>query len=72
MYAFPVEQGLALIGVRDQPLFVAAAFTITLPLAVLSYFAIEKPALRLKRLRLRVSPRQPLGPKPPVVTDELR
>jgi peptidoglycan/LPS O-acetylase OafA/YrhL len=61
MYAFPVEQGLALMGVHDQPLFVAAGFSITLPLAMLSYLVIEKPALRLKRLNPRVRHRRPVG-----------
>ena len=53
MYAFPVEQGLAMLGVRVQFIFVIAAFIITLPLAVLSYFGIERRALRLKGLRIR-------------------
>jgi peptidoglycan/LPS O-acetylase OafA/YrhL len=51
IYAFPLQQvlasaGLAAIGV---PLFAAAATALTLCVAALSWYGVEKPAMRLKR-----------------------
>lgn len=68
LYAFPVEQGVTLMGVRDHPLHVATAFAITVPLAMLSYRLVERPALRMKKLSLRslrqaVPRRETIGPQ---------
>lgn len=54
IYAFPVQQILALCGLGHMPpvLFFFTAVVATLPVAALSWFLIEKPAMSLKR-RLR-------------------
>lgn len=54
IYAFPVEQLLALYGVYRWGYvpYVTMAIAISLVLAVASWFAVEKPFLSLKRLRL--------------------
>jgi len=54
IYAFPVEQLLALYGVYRWGYvpYVTMAVAISLFCAAASWFAIEKPFLRLKRLRL--------------------
>lgn len=53
IYAFPVAQILVLAGMDDGPivLFVLATIAITIPLAAGSWFAIEKPAMRLRNIR---------------------
>lgn len=53
IYGFPVQQVLASAGLwkAGAPLFAAAAIAVTLPLAVASWFLIEKPALALKTRR---------------------
>jgi peptidoglycan/LPS O-acetylase OafA/YrhL len=54
IYAFPIQQLLVLLGVNDAGLAVYTLIGIvaTLPLAAASWFAIERPALALKRKRL--------------------
>ena len=50
IYAFPVQQTLALFGghALGAPLFLAASLAGTLPLAFLSQVLVERPALRFK------------------------
>jgi peptidoglycan/LPS O-acetylase OafA/YrhL len=50
IYAFPVQQVLVLLGVHHEglPLYVFLSIVATLPLAVLSWVAVERPAQRLK------------------------
>lgn len=52
IYAFPVQQILVLLGVPrgGLPLYVLLSIGATLPLAVLSWVAVERPAQRLKGL----------------------
>ena len=55
IYAFPVQQGLVLLGVPQQyglALFLAATVLTTLVLAALSYRCIESPSLRWKNVDL--------------------
>jgi peptidoglycan/LPS O-acetylase OafA/YrhL len=65
IYAFPIQQLLAmsgLVGLNPFAFFVVSVAA-TLPLAALSWFLIEKPALSLKsRLKGRSHP--PSGPPP--------
>ncbi|WP_431279887.1 acyltransferase family protein [Leifsonia poae] len=53
IYAFPLQQVLACAGlyVLGVPLFAVAAIVVTLAVASLSWYLIEKPAMRLKRAR---------------------
>lgn len=51
LWAFPVQQLLVNAGVGDPLLLFALATPIALALGALSWFYIEKPALRLKDLR---------------------
>jgi peptidoglycan/LPS O-acetylase OafA/YrhL len=53
IYAFPIAQVLALIGVQRLGLlpFGIACVAATLPVAAVSWFLIERPALSLKELR---------------------
>jgi peptidoglycan/LPS O-acetylase OafA/YrhL len=58
IYAFPTQQLLAVCGLSalNPFLFFAIATTATLPLAALSWFVVEKPALSLKsRLKRKSS-----------------
>lgn len=51
IYAFPVQQSLALAGVHAvmaPAVFALLSFVLTLPLAIASWKLVEKPALRLK------------------------
>lgn len=49
IYAFPIQQLMVQLG-ADRPLMNAVAtFLATLPLAILSWHVVERPALRLKR-----------------------
>jgi len=50
IYAFPVQQVMASAGVASfgVPIFAALSFALTAPLAILSWFLIERNALRLK------------------------
>jgi peptidoglycan/LPS O-acetylase OafA/YrhL len=65
IYAFPVQQLLVICGLAflAPPWFAIIAAAITLPLAALSWFLIEKRALalksRLKRKRVPVADEQP-------------
>jgi peptidoglycan/LPS O-acetylase OafA/YrhL len=55
IYAFPVQQGLALLRVPQQyglAVFLGSTVFITLVFAVLSYRCIEAPSLRWKELDL--------------------
>ena len=55
IYAFPVQQGLALLRVPQQyglAVFLGSTVVITLVLAVLSYRCIEAPSLRWKEVDL--------------------
>ncbi len=49
IYAFPIEQSLVILvpGLMPLQLF-AATFVVTVPVAMASWYLIEKPALRLK------------------------
>jgi peptidoglycan/LPS O-acetylase OafA/YrhL len=68
IYAFPVQQLLVICGLAflAPPLFAIVAAAVTLPLAALSWFLIEKPALSLKsRLRRKnVPPTGEAAPAP--------
>jgi peptidoglycan/LPS O-acetylase OafA/YrhL len=50
IYAFPIQQLLVVCGLAflAPPVFAIIAAALTLPLAALSWFLIEKPALKLK------------------------
>ncbi|MGY4711353.1 acyltransferase family protein [Mycolicibacterium sp. CBM1] len=65
IYAFPIQQLLVICGlaVLAPPIFAIVAAAVTLPLAALSWFLIEKPALSLKS-RLRRKDKTPNGPHP--------
>jgi peptidoglycan/LPS O-acetylase OafA/YrhL len=58
IYAFPSQQLLASAGLAAAPvaLFMVASALLTLPMAALSWFGIERPALRLKRPRRTETP----------------
>ena len=55
IYAFPVQQVLACAGLSTLgvPLFAAVATAVTLGLATLSWYGVEKPAMRLKNVLRR-------------------
>ncbi|MCV7409165.1 acyltransferase [Mycobacterium florentinum] len=63
IYAFPIQQMLAVLGLTGlhPALFFVIAFLSTLPLAAMSWFWIEKPAMALKsRLKRKwAAPAQP-------------
>ncbi|MFJ2776076.1 acyltransferase family protein [Kitasatospora sp. NPDC087315] len=50
IYGFPVEQALAVLGCAGygKPAFLGCALTATGVLAVLSWYAVERPAMRLR------------------------
>jgi peptidoglycan/LPS O-acetylase OafA/YrhL len=54
IYAFPVQQGMALIGLHEKGFgfYFVSSLLLTLILAFLSYRLIEAPCLRLKTVRL--------------------
>jgi peptidoglycan/LPS O-acetylase OafA/YrhL len=58
IYAFPLQQVLLIAGLRVHPfLFTAISIVVTLPVAALSWFLVEKPSLTLKsRLQRRGAP----------------
>ena len=58
IYAFPMQQLLVISGLAflAPPVFAVIAAVVTLPLAVLSWFLIEKPAMSLKARLGRKSP----------------
>jgi peptidoglycan/LPS O-acetylase OafA/YrhL len=51
LWAFPVQQVLVMSGVREPLQLFAIATPIVLVIAALSWFLVEKPALRLKDWR---------------------
>lgn len=53
IYAFPMQQLLAVLGVQrlGLPAFMAASFVTTVPLAWLSWMLVERPAMTLKRTK---------------------
>lgn len=53
LYAFPIQQLWAAFGVNNPFLLTILTTVILLPLALLSYLVIERPALNLKRVRAR-------------------
>jgi peptidoglycan/LPS O-acetylase OafA/YrhL len=57
IYAFPIQQLLVICGLASlaPPLFAIIAAAVTLPLAALSWFLVEKPALSLKSRIIRTS-----------------
>ena len=57
IYAFPVQQVLAMVGVQrfGPVLFIVAAVAMVLPLALVSWMLVERPALRLVRRRTPVA-----------------
>ena len=60
IYAFPIQQGLALVQIPDRGFgfyFISSLLT-TLLLAFLSYRLIEAPCLRWKGLIIPVQPRK--------------
>lgn len=54
IYAFPVQQLLALYGVNHLglPVYAFAGLLVTVPFAIASWWVVEKRALRLKRIGL--------------------
>lgn len=60
IYAFPIQQVLIQMGATQLGVWLDSllAAIITIPFAAASYFAIEKPALRLKSARLRIRKRR--------------
>jgi peptidoglycan/LPS O-acetylase OafA/YrhL len=51
LYAFPVQQMLAAVGIRNSLEMFALAVPLTLLLAAASWFIVEKPCLKLKSRR---------------------
>lgn len=53
IYAFPIAQILVGLGMANVPIvwFMLATIVLTVPLAIASWFAVEKPAMRLRHLR---------------------
>jgi peptidoglycan/LPS O-acetylase OafA/YrhL len=70
IYAFPVQQLLVIcgLGILNPVLFALIATIATLPLAALSWFAIEKPALSL---RSRLKQKAPPGEEAPAEVDDV-
>ncbi|MBB3753008.1 peptidoglycan/LPS O-acetylase OafA/YrhL [Mycolicibacterium sp. BK634] len=64
IYAFPIQQILVICGLAflAPPVFALIAAVITLPLAALSWFLVEKPAMSLKA---RLGRRGPPAAAPP-------
>ncbi|MER7579462.1 acyltransferase [Kitasatospora sp. NPDC097691] len=67
IYAFPIQQCLALWGVGKHGYWVytAASVALSVTAAFCSWHAVEKPALKLKDLGLRKPPRQEQPPAAP-------
>jgi peptidoglycan/LPS O-acetylase OafA/YrhL len=77
IYAFPVQQLLVIcgLGMINPILFAIIATIATLPLAALSWFVVEKPAMSLKsRLKRQPPPgreaRAQVGDQPPAEPPE--
>jgi peptidoglycan/LPS O-acetylase OafA/YrhL len=66
IYAFPVQQAwMAVVGPErlDVPAFTALTLAVVLPLAALSWWLVERPALGLKEVvRARLRPGRPATP----------
>ncbi len=71
IYAFPVQQLLIIVGLASMNPFVFAivAALATLPLAALSWFLVEKPALSLKSRVKRRTSAPPAEHQPETVSD---
>ncbi|HEY3353466.1 MAG TPA: acyltransferase [Polyangia bacterium] len=67
LFAFPVQQTLAVYGVqkRGVVLYFAASMVLATALAVVCHYAIEKPALALKHLRPFARKAAPVAVTPP-------
>ena len=65
IYAFPVQQVLALWGLWQWGVaaFAVVSIAATIPLAAASWFLVEKPALRLRRRRTVAEPVAPAAQK---------
>jgi peptidoglycan/LPS O-acetylase OafA/YrhL len=63
IYAFPVQQTLALAGVQEEgfALYFGASLVVTLLLAILSYRLVEAPCLRLKGVDIVAAIRSRFG-----------
>ncbi|PIB80677.1 acyltransferase [Mycobacterium celatum] len=57
IYSFPLQQLLLIVGLSASPLLFAAISTaVTLPVAALSWFLVERPSMRLKnRIKQRAN-----------------
>lgn len=67
VYAFPVQQTLVLLGAPalvPAPMFATTALALTTPFAWASWRFIERPALRLRKLRLTRHRTATAGPGP--------
>lgn len=66
IYSFPLQQVLLIAGLSAPPLLFAVISTVvTLPVAALSWFLVEKPSLTLKsRLNRRAAPSAAPAPEP--------
>lgn len=70
IYAFPLQQSLALLGAEalGAPAFILLSIAATIPLAVASWFIVERPAvLRARRPSRTVSPASPTIAEPPAI-----
>jgi peptidoglycan/LPS O-acetylase OafA/YrhL len=69
IYAFPVQQGMALLGVHEKGfgLYFMSSLLLTLILAFLSYRLIEAPCLRLKTVRWSTFRRRAGSPVPQLI-----
>ncbi|MCW3492761.1 acyltransferase family protein [Microbacterium sp. SSM24] len=57
IYAFPAQQVVAYAGVDQVALMAVLATLLTFPLAIASWFLVEKPAMRLRARRPEPAPR---------------
>jgi peptidoglycan/LPS O-acetylase OafA/YrhL len=68
LWGFPVEQSIMYFGPRSQWTLLAMALPITLVLALLSWYLIEKPSMRLRGRIFRLVGRR-RRPKPVTMTE---
>ena len=67
IYDWVIAQALlVLVPGLSQPVLVSATLALLLPVAALSWFLIEKPALSWKRTRVQASASQSVAPEEPV------
>jgi peptidoglycan/LPS O-acetylase OafA/YrhL len=59
LWAYPVQQTIVALGVREPVVLIATATPIILAIAAMSWLVIERPALRLKDLRWYRSATEP-------------